>query len=136
MNCAFKQSIIGRWLVFNLNIKDDSKSNQIIANSIRLPKNEIENLLTIHDYLFNLNSFNDKLNFSSISFNDDSHDIEEEIIDESLIINDTIINETISANEGDNLCDIFDKLKLNDIKVKTYTTSTTKLFLKKKGFKV
>jgi hypothetical protein len=132
LNCAFKQSIIGRWFIFNLNIKDISKSDQIIANSVRLPENESEYLLTIHDYLINLNSFNDKLNFSSISFNDESHDIEEQIIDESLIINDTIINETITTNENDNLCDIFDKLKLNEIKVKTCTTSSSKLFFKKK----
>ena len=78
--------------MFNLNTKDISKSNQIVANSISFPENDIENQLTIHDFLLNLNSFNDKLNFSSISFNDDSHDIENEIVDESLIINDTIIN--------------------------------------------
>ena len=47
---------------------------------------------------------------SSISFNDDSHDIENEIVDESLIINDTIINETITTNDNDNLCDIFHKM--------------------------
>ena len=122
--------------MFNLNTKDISKSNQIVANSISFPENDIENQLTIHDFLLNLNSFNDKLNFSSISFNDDSHDIENEIVDESLIINDTIINETITTNDNDNLCDIFHKLKLNDMKVKTCTTSSTKLFFKKKGLKV